>query len=70
MIPGPGGTAWLPMSRSIPYAVPPGLGILIYASTQHFMAKTRHFMLGFHIRRLRRGGAFGMSTSISCGAFI
>ena len=36
MIPGPGGTAWLPMSRSIPYAVPPGLGILIYASTQHF----------------------------------
>jgi len=45
-------------------------GTLIYASTQHFMPKTRHFMLGFHIRRLRRGWAFGMSTSISCGAFI
>jgi len=35
-------------------AVPPGLGILIYTSTQHFMPKAGHFMLGFHICRLRR----------------
>ncbi|PYY00122.1 MAG: hypothetical protein DMG64_17615 [Acidobacteria bacterium] len=40
-------------------AVPPGLGILIYTSTQHFMPKAGHFMLGFHIWRLRRVWPFG-----------